>query len=198
MAFENVIVSGATVLYSATGTALPNINTVPFDSYGSWTGWATLGITTGPTRIRHEKEYYTLDAQQYSYPVLSRLVGKRTSVGFEIADLGSTTFALLMDGTAATVSPGAGVKGSYSVEFGSNLVTTEKQFAIEGFRVDSSNNLQPARWFFYRAVLALEGDFDFNKRDSVRARCRIFCLADISKVSGVDVGKIQYVTAPAS
>lgn len=198
MALSDVLVTGATMLHSNLGTALPNINTVAFGAYGSWSSWTSLGVTTAPTRMRHDKEYYQLDAQQYAHPVLMRQVGKRTTVRFEIAELPGAILALLLDGSLATVSPGAGVKGLSTVDYGSDLVTVERQWGFEGFRPDTNGTFQPVRWFFYKAVLMLDGDFDFNKRDSVKARATLHCMADTTKLQGQDVGKIQLVTAPAT
>lgn len=198
MAVSDILVSGATVLHSDLTIALPNLNTVAFNAYGSWASWFSLGVTASPVRIRHDKEYYQFDAQQYAHPILVRQVGKRTVVRFEIAELTGATLSTLMDGSLTTTAAGAGTKGSYTVDYGSNLTTLERQWAFEGFRLDSAGTQQPVRWFFYKAVLSLEGDFTFNKRDSVRAMCSLICIADTSKTQGVDVGKIQVVTAPAT
>jgi hypothetical protein len=46
MAVADILVTGATVLYSNTGTALPNITSVDFNAYGSWSSWTSLGITS--------------------------------------------------------------------------------------------------------------------------------------------------------
>lgn len=198
MALADVLITGATMLYSNVGAALPNINTVAFNSYGSWTGWTSLGVTTSPVRMRHDKEYYQLDAQQYAHPVLMRQVGKRTTVRFEIAEISGATLALLLDGFLGTTAPGAGVKGAWTIDWGSNLVTNERQWGFEGFRPDSAGTLQPIRAFFYKAVLMLDGDFDFNKRDSTKARATLMCMADTTKGQSADVGRIQIVTAPAT
>lgn len=196
MALADVLVTGATVLHSNLGAALPNINGVNFGAYASWSSWTNLGVTTSPTRIRHDKEYYQLDAQQYAHPVLMRQVGKRTSVRLEIAEISGQTLALLIDGSLATQAAGPGVKGAWTIDYGSDLATVERQWAFEGFRPDANGTFQPVRWFFYRAVLVLDGDFDFNRRDSVKARATLHCMADTTKTQGQDVGKIQIVTAP--
>jgi len=198
MALADVLVTGATMLYSDVGTSLPNINTVAFGNYGSWSSWTSLGITTAPIRARRDREYYQLDAQQYADPVLIRLVGKRMTLRFEIAELTGPTLALLLDGTLQITPPGAGVKGLNTIDFGANLATVEKQWAFEGFRLDSAGTMQPVRWFIWKAVLMLDGDFEFNKRDSTKARATLLCMADLTKPSGQEIGKIQIVTAPAS
>ncbi len=64
MAFSNIIVSGATVLYSNTGTSLPNASTVAFNAYSSWSSWTSLGVTASPVRPGRQIEYYRFDAQQ--------------------------------------------------------------------------------------------------------------------------------------
>lgn len=193
MALSDVLVTGATVLHSSTGAALPNINTVPFNSYGSWSSWTSLGVTTAPTRARYDREYYAFESQQAPSPLFYRVVGRRAAVRFEIAELTGAALALLLDGALTTTNPSAGVKGVSTIELNAGFSTTERQWAFEGFRPDSSGTLQPVRWFFYLGVLMIDGDFDFNRRDATKARCTLMC----APVNG-SLGRIQIVTAPAT
>lgn len=198
MAVADVLVTGATVLYSATGTALPNITSVAFNSYGSWSSWTSLGTTASPVRWMRQKEFYRYDAQQYADPADMRVVGKSSAIRFEIAELTGPTLAVLLDGANVTTAASGSSKGYYTVDYGSDLTTNKRQWAFEGFRPDSSGTLQPVRWFVYIAVLQLEGDFTFNKREATRAVCTLFPLVDTGKSSGADIGKIQIVTAPTT
>lgn len=198
MAVADILVTGATVLYSNTGIALPNITSVGFNAYGSWSSWTNLGITSSPVRWSRTKEFYRFDAQQYADPVDFRTVGKSSQLRFEIAELTGPALALLIDGTNTTTAAGGASKGYYTVDFGSDLTTTKKQWGFEGFRPDANGTLQPVRFFVYIGVLLLEGDLSFNKRDSTKAMCTIYPMADTGKTSGQDVGKIQIVTAPTT
>jgi hypothetical protein len=198
MAIADALVSGATVLYSNTGTALPNLSTVAFNAYGSWSSWTSLGSTASPVRVQHSKEYFFFDAQQYAHPLFVRLVGKRSAIRFEIAELTGATLALLLDGTLSTQAATGSLKGSSTIDYGSDLVTTEKQWGFEGFRPDANGTLQPVRWFFYKAVATLEGDFSFNKRASTHAVIAIHPVPDTGKTQGQDVSKLQIVTAPTT
>jgi hypothetical protein len=200
MSYTDVVITGATVLASDVGVVLPSINTIAFNSYSSWpAGWANLGLVSGPVRIRRNKDVFQFDAQQYADPVVARIVGKQTSVRFELGELTLINLAHALDpGANATISPGAGVKGSFSLDFGSDLTTTERQYAVEGFRVDTANTQQPVRAFFYRCITLLENEISFNKRDAARLAINLLCLVDTTKTQGQDVGKIQVVTAPAS
>lgn len=186
------------MLYSDTGTALPDETSVGYNDYASWTSWTDFGKTNSPARIQHTKEHFFFDDQLRAYPSDIRIVSKRTMIRFSVTELTSATLALLFDGTASTTAAGAGQKGYFDVDYGSDLTTTVKQIALEGFRVDSANTQQPVRWFIYKAVINLEGDFAHNKRDSMSALVTIYPMSDTGKTIGQDVGKIQVVTAPAT
>lgn len=198
MSTLDVLVSGATVLYSDTGTALPDETSVGFNAYGSWSSWTTVGETATPVGVDHSKSYYAYETQQRSYATDMRTVARSTSVNFAVDELSGAMLALLLDGTNTATGAGAGQKAYNAITWGSNITTTTKQWAFEGYRLDSAGTQQPVRFFFYKAVLSVAGEFVFNKGNHTVVPCTLYCMADTSKTAGQDVGLIHLVTAPAS
>lgn len=198
MSVLDVLVTGATVLYSDTGTSLPDETTVGFNAYSSWTSWTTVGETATPVGVDHSKSYYAYETQQRSYPTDMRVVAKSTSFNFGVDELSGAMLALLLDGTNTPTAAGASQKAYNAITWGSNLTTTTKQWAFEGFRLDSEGTQQPVRFFFYKAVLSIAGEFVFNKGSHTVVPCTLYTFADTGKTAGQDVGLIHYVTAPTT
>lgn len=198
MATIDVLMTGATVLYSDIGTSLPDETSVGFNAYGSWSSWTSCGETATPVGVDHTKSYYAYETQQHSYPTDMRIVSKSTTINFGVDELTGEMLALLLDGTNTATAAGAGQKAYNSITWGSDLTTTAKQWAFEGFRVDSDGTQQPVRWFFYKAVLSIAGEFIFNKGNHTVVPVVLYPYADAGKTAGQDLGLIHLVTAPAS
>jgi len=199
---DDVLISYANVLYSPTGTALPDETSVVWNSnsgaYTAWTGWTLLGYTASPTAFNYTYETVEATVQQVTAPVRRGKVSESLVISTSLAQFDSDILALVLDGTATPTSAGASQKAYDKVVAGGETELNEYQFGFEGYRVDDYGTKQPVRLFVYRATLTQNGDSTFDKAGQTVIPIQITALGDSSKASGANLVEIHIVTGPTT
>lgn len=196
---DDVIISEADVLTAPLGTTLPSLNTVGWRSFASWhANWVHRGYTSTPTSFNHSYDTFEADVQQSTAPIKVRKINERLTLTFSLAQFEPSNITWILDGTQTDTAAGASQKGYSVTEFGGDTELTEQMIAIEGYRVDSAGTKQPIRVFLYRATVTANGDMSFDKNGMTVIPVQAVGLADTDRATGVQVGRIEIVTAPAT
>lgn len=199
---NGVLISDARLLYSPTGTALPDETTVVWNdstgAYTNWTSWTLLGYTTEPTVISYTYDVFEVDVQQSASPIKRSKTDESVTAATTLAQFEGPILELLLGGTNTTTAAGAAQKGFDSVVAGGDTSLSEYQFGIEGYRLDSANTKQPVRVFIYRGTIRQNGDIPFDKAGVTGMPIIVEGLADTSKATGAQLLNIQIVTSPAT
>lgn len=199
---DDVLITDARILYSATGVALPDETTVAWNdssgAYTNWTNWTLLGYTTEPSQMSYSYEVFEVDVQQSTSPIKRSKTDETFTVTTTLAQFDGDILALLFGGTNTATAAGASQKGFDQVVAGGSTSLSEYQFALEGYRLDTANTKQPVRVFIYRATIRQNGDISFDKGGVAGMPIIIEGLADASKSVGAQLIEMHIVTAPAT
>lgn len=196
---DSVLVAEAAVLFAPANTALPSIQTVPWNTFGSWTGWTMLGYTSAPTSLNYAYDLFQVDVQQSLAPIKSRKTSETVTIKSTLAQFEGPLLALALQGTNTTTAPGVGVKGLDDVVSGGDPSLTERMFALEGWRENAAGGgKMPVRVFVYRSVISADGDIVWDKAALTGIPITVTAMGDPTKSQGANLLKIQVVTNPGS
>ncbi len=193
---DSVLVAEAAILCAPTGTSLPSISTVAWNTFGSWTGWTMLGYTTQPTTFAYNYETFQVDVQQSLAPIKQRKTGESATISSALAQFEGALLALVLGGSNSDTAAGSGVKPNSRVTTGGDPALTERMYAIEGWR-EVSGVKQPVRIFVYRATITANGDIPFDKNAVTAIPFTINALADPTKAIGAQLLEVQIATGAA-
>lgn len=193
---DSVLVAEAAILYAPTGTSLPSISTVAWNTFGSWTGFTMLGYTTEPTRLSYTYETFSVDVQQSLAPIKQSKTSESVVISSALAQFEGALLALVLGGTNVDTAAGSGVKPNQRVTTGGDSALVDRIFAIEGYRLVSGVK-QPVRVFVYRATITASGDIPFDKAAVTAVPITITGLGDSTKAAGANLLEIQIATGAA-
>jgi len=195
---EDIIVSEAHILTAPLGTALPD-ESVAYDDHTAWdAAWDVLGYTTTGISINYSYDEFFVEVQQTNARIKGRKTSETVNLSFSLAQIDGSNVALAWGGTATNYAAGAGQKGWTKVVGGGDTVLPEAMYAVEGYRVDGDDNVQPVRFFLYRATAAASGDTTFDKNGATVIPMTIAGLADTSKTAGSQIWEMHIITDSAT
>lgn len=193
---DSVLVAEGAVLTAPTGTTIPSISTVAWNTFGSWTGWTMLGYTTEPTQLTYSYDLFEGDVQQSLAPIIQRKTNERTVITSALAQFEGALLALVLSGTNTITAAGSGVKPNERIVTGGDPALTERMFAIEGWR-QVAGVKQPVRVFVYRATITANGAIPFDKNAITAIPFTVNALGDPSKAIGQNLMEIHIATGAA-
>ncbi len=191
---DDILITAANILYSPTGTALPDETTVEWNDFDSWTGWTHIGYTATPARTSYTYDVFELFVEQSTSPIKQKKTNERAITDIAMSQFSAENLALLLDGTITTTAAGAAQKAFKRVVTGGAPNLVEYQFALEGYRADSEGVEQPVRIFFYRGTIRINGSIEFAKAAGTTLPAQITALADPTKTQGAQLMEVQIVT----
>lgn len=197
----NVLKSGASIWYAATGTAEPDETTVAYGA--AWGGtWAQVGFTKEPLVFAYEDEHYDIEVQEHLAPIKRVRTKENLTVETVLAEL-TASYLLLANARdittgVATTAAGAAQKGFEEAGLGGVAELEEMAWGFEGQFIDSTGVSQPVRVFIHKGTAKLNGNLEFSKKtdDYVGIPIQIKALADTTQDPGEELCIFQRVTAP--
>jgi hypothetical protein len=118
---NNLIGAGANVYYAPFSTTRPAYMSDIFDGtdpYGTKTGWAKFGATSGPPVIARNLTVAGFQIQQTNVTLLEEPTDLKRTLQVPIAEFSPTILALLEESTAATYASGTKRGTGTNVPFG--------------------------------------------------------------------------------
>ena len=191
----NILKSKAILYIAPAGETLPDETSIDVDE--AWGGnWARVGYTKTPTVLVLEEEQFDVEVQEILMAI-DRVAIKQTA-RFEttLAEVTAEYIALLLGGTPATTSAGAGQKGYEQLDVVSRFLLTKYVVGLEGSRL-VSGVAQPVRFYFPRCTLMVGGEIEFSQKTSDYSGLPIQISA-LGNDAGTAWFQMQRVTAAAS
>lgn len=196
MAVADFLMTGARVLYAATGTSLPSETNVAWGA--SWSSFTELGSLGDELRLNYRPTFTGISPQNALGDVKDYRTNEALSAESSLLDFTGPNLALLIGGTNTTTGAGGSQKPFYNVVGGGQPVVTQYLFGFEGFRPDSSGNLQPVRLFFFKASIRMNGPIRLNKEQKLTMPFAIKAYHDPTLTVGQQLFRIHVVTGPTS
>lgn len=195
MAVSDILLSPAKIYYAATGTALPNPNSVAYGT--AWGGgWSDLGYTLTPITVSYSQDIFKLEVEQVTLPVRGLITTEEVMIETTLAEITAANMALAFGGTVATTAAGTAQVALEELKSGGSSSITYYAWGLEGLYVDSSNNQLPVRILIYRGSAVLNGALTFSKKAAVGIPLSITAWADTTKTAGQQLWTFQKTTAP--
>jgi hypothetical protein len=193
---SDIVVSGAKVFYSPTGTAAP-ADTLAVGA--SWpVGWVYVGYTLEATTINYSFEVMEVMVQQTMAPVRRTRQTEELTLETVLAEHAAPLIALALSGTASATAAGSGQPGKEEVTFGGDYNLPLNQWAVEGSYVDEDGALFPIRIFIHQGTAAEGGSLEYNRESPTGIPLQIKAIADTTKAVGNHLMKIVRILEPAS
>lgn len=192
----NIMVSGAQVYISPTGTALPDETTIAAGA--SWgASWTDLGFTLTPVALGVDVETFELEVEQTPNPVAVLQTKQNASFEVTLAELTAANlkYALSSRSSIVTVAAAANQHGFDTLKVGGDTQIPYYQIGFEGVLTDASGNKLVKRLFIYKAALTMGGKLEFSKKAPTGIPLQVMAVADTGKTAGEQLFEIQFVTA---
>lgn len=197
MSTADILIGPASIWYAPVGEALPDETSIAYG--GDWGGnWAQIAMTLEPVSINRDISTVDVMIEQSTLPVKRAVTEEKVAFETVLAEFTAAHLALGMEGTTTTTAAGVGQVGYEEVEGGGQPTPTEYAWGIEGKYVNAAGVAFPVRIFIYRGTVVFNGELQFAKGEASGIPMRIDALADLTKVVGKQLWKIQKVTAAAS
>lgn len=195
MAVADILLSPAKIYYAATGTALPNPNSIGYGT--AWGGgWSDLGYTLTPITVGYSQEIFKLEVEQITLPVRGLITMEEVTIETTLAEITAANMLLAFGGAVTTTAAGTAQVALEELKSGGSSSITYYAWGLEGLYVDSSNNQLPVRMLIYRGSAVLNGSLNFSKREAVGIPLQITAWADTTKTAGQQLWTFQKTTAP--
>jgi hypothetical protein len=196
---DDVLVGAANLVYAPTGTTLPDESSVDVNDFANWpSGWIHLGYTQAAPSFSYSYEVFEVEAQQATAPLKRSKISEVMQITSDLLQISGDHVALVTGGSNTDTPAGAGQKGYSKVTAGGSTDLPEYMFALEGYRADDDDDLQPVRLFLWRATIQPNGDIAFAKDGATVIPIQISALTDSSKSIGAQLYEMHIVTAKAT
>lgn len=196
---DDVLVGGGNLLYAPKGTTLPDETTVDVNDFASWpSGWIHLGYTGDAPTFNYTYDVFEVPAEQSLSPIKRKKNSEALTISTNLLQFDGDHLALATGGTNTDTAAGASQKAYSRVVGGGDTSLDEYMFALEGQREDANGDLQPVRFFVYRATIRANGDIAFAKAAATAIPVQIEALNDDTKSAGSNLYEAHIVTAPAT
>jgi hypothetical protein len=193
MAIADILLSPATMYYAAVGEALPDENTVDYGD--DWGGeWEKVSYTTTPLTMSHSRETYEVEVEQSTAPVKEIITKEELTFETTLAEFIAENLVLALGGSVTETVAGAGQRAMFEHEMGGESQLEEYAVGFEGQYRDSDGNVFPVRVLVYKAVITMNGQLQFSKKQESGIPIRVRAKADTTKAVGKQLMKIQKVT----
>ncbi|TXH52445.1 MAG: hypothetical protein E6Q97_15980 [Desulfurellales bacterium] len=196
MAVADLLMTGARILYSNTGVSLPSETSIAYGA--SWTSFTELGILLEELRVNYRPILTGISPQNALGNVKAYRTNEVLTAEGLLGDFTGANLALLTGGTNTTTAAGGAQKPYYNIVFGGQPAVTNKQWGFEGFRLDSSGNQQPIRFFIFNGSIRMNGPMRLNKEGKLGLPFIIEGYHDPTLTVGQQLGRIHIVTGPTS
>jgi hypothetical protein len=195
MAVADILLSPAKIYYAATGTALPNPNSVAYGT--AWGGtWADLGYTLTPITVGYSQDIFKLEVEQVTLPLKGLITMEEVTIETTLAEITAANMALAFGGSVGTTAATTAQVALEELKSGGSPSISYYAWGLEGLYVDASNNQLPVRMLIYRGSATLNGSLQFSKKAAVGIPLSITAWADTTKTAGQQLWTFQKTTAP--
>lgn len=194
MATQDILIGYAKIWYAPVGEAFPDETSVAYGA--AWGGnWKYLGDTLEPLTLNIDRTIFDVEIQQSNVPVKQSITKQTIALKTTMAEHTITTLQLAFLGTASSTASGASQKAYSQLQFGGETAPAYYAWGFEAVYQTANNTSQPARYFFWKGSLTLDGNITFDKGAPAGIPVSITMLADTTKPLGQQTALIQITTS---
>jgi hypothetical protein len=191
---DDVFVGAANILYAPLGTTLPDETTVDVNDFASWpSGWVHLGYTSEGPAFNYSYEVFAVEAQQATAPLRRKKTSETLTLTAGLLQFDADHLALITGGTVTSTAAGGSQKPYDKAVGGGEVELPEYMFAVESTRPDTDGDLQPFRFFVFKANITASGDISFAKNAATALPVTINALIDDDKAVGSQLYEAHFV-----
>jgi hypothetical protein len=191
---DDVFVGAANILYAPLGTTLPDETTVDVNDFASWpSGWVHLGYTSEGPAFNYSYEVFAVEAQQATAPLRRKKTSETLTLTASLLQFDADHLALITGGTVTSTAAGGSQKPYDKAVGGGEVELPEYMFAVESTRPDTDGDLQPFRFFVFKANITASGDINFAKNAATALPVTINALIDDDKAVGSQLYEAHFV-----
>lgn len=195
MANQDIIISPASIYYSATATGLPSENSIDYgEAWGG--GWTSVGVTLTPLVINYSRELFELEIEQATAPIRAIITKENVGAETTLGEMTAANLVLAFGGTSTPTAAGPAQVAKEELKAGGTVTLPIYQWGFEGLYQTDAGDEYPLRIFFYRGSAALNGNLQFSKKAAAGIPLRIVGYVDTTKTVGEQIILIQKVTGP--